>query len=246
MGMLSRNTTPPFSTDTRSIVKKWMLVLCEMYPRELSDAFLAIWIEGTKNIEPAKLEGAFRKLVATFIPTSACPFPVFAQLGQCFDDERQAIDFAEIEKSWKLVLGWLNWEWAARDHKWTAQEKFAIGAAGGFDAIGEMDAEATQWAKKRFVEGWQHWKNMPEENKALPSPEVAALLEEHYKKAETRYLTGETSPATAPRPRSAARVIPQPKSEAEEEAERARQLEEFDRQFPGVRKTSSGNADGAS
>lgn len=163
-----------------TVIRKWLVVFGELYSREISQELIKTWLKLTSHYPSAKLDVAFKKLSQTFVPTSACPFPVPAQLAEQFTTENSAVDFAAMNAAWqKLDERMMGYKYESMP--WTTQELFCIRAAGGFNALVQMTFSEFQWAKKRFCEAWTRWNEMPEEAKALPSPEVSKLIEENYK-----------------------------------------------------------------
>src|ERR1017187_2103996 len=88
--------------DSASAIRKWLVVLSEMYSRELSTELVTIWMRVVDGIAPERVDAACKKLIKEFVPTSACPFPVPAHLMKFFDGEKTAIDFSAMEDAWQF------------------------------------------------------------------------------------------------------------------------------------------------
>src|SRR5256885_496544 len=138
-----------------------LAILCNMEP---STAIDAIWAETLSAISAEKLIGYFKRLEASFVPTSACPFPMPAHILAFAAEQAAMMRTAEGEKAWQEVLGairkyfhptvgWKPWTPAKPPFRVRA-EKAAI-AAGGLEAIYLAPDDKLVWIKKEFLKAYE-------------------------------------------------------------------------------------------
>jgi hypothetical protein len=150
-----------------------------LYPTdtEINPLLVPLWIEALSGWRIDLTEAAFRKLIQTFEPTSACKFPSPAHVLKLLEHRAEVNLEDEAETEWQSLLqkieahyhpdvGW-------RGPKLSSRSDHAAKAASGIHYISQCSEGDLVWAKKRFIECYLRDEKMQSEDF---SPEMKQLM----------------------------------------------------------------------
>lgn len=118
----------------------------------------------------------------TFVPTTACPFPVPAHVRAQIDTARENLTMVKAQIAWETTLDWIR-RWYrpdCRDMKVKPLEEIAfrcLTAAGGPSHVAECSLEDLVWAKKRFIEAYLSFSQLQADQHFLPGSEAKQILQ---------------------------------------------------------------------
>lgn len=151
----------------------------------------SVWIDSLKFLTPTQIAAGFDRLESGFIPTSACPFPVPAQLMAMVADARENKAQIDAEQAWDDLTKWMHYYYRpdCRDSKFPLMEArimHSARAAGGLEHISSCPIKELAWAKKRFIEAYLSLGKLEEDKPLLASPEVMKQLGEVAQRKELK------------------------------------------------------------
>lgn len=111
----------------------------------------------------------------TFKPTSACPFPVPANLRDVIADVVEASVSIKADQAWSTLLRNLQWD-AFNPEKLSERTRHAVSASGGFEHLESCPLEDLVWAKKRFIEAYQAFTVVEENQHFIGTSEAKKIL----------------------------------------------------------------------
>lgn len=175
--MLKTLSTRPSKT-LELLIRTRLARLSAIYGRAVEAETLGVWVDALKFLTPTQIQAGFDRIEKTFIPTSACPFPVPAQLLSHIWDAQGNQSKVEAEEAWESLLDWMHRYYRpdCRDMKYPLMEsniRHAASAAGGLEHISTCPVEKElPWAKKKFIEAYLRMAQLEKDQPLLASPAV--------------------------------------------------------------------------
>ena len=175
---LSTISKPQVSSS--DIARQYLVKFAEICQREFTPALTEIWSEQLRDVAPELLQAACNRLMKTwtsgFLPT---PGAVRAQIDVA---TRNATTEA-AERAWQIVLDLrrLHWnpdlprELSQRLALLPEQIQQAARAASIFRDF-ESGKDLHVWAKQRFIESFNSWAELEQDQFLLPGGELKGLL----------------------------------------------------------------------
>lgn len=169
------------SKTLESLISTRLARLSAILARPVEDITRRVWVDAVKFLMPSQIEAAFDRLEASFIPTSACPFPVPANLLAFIEHATSNQLSLDAERAWDDLLLWMQRYYRpdCRDMKYPLMESRMVQAsiaAGGLEHISSCPIAQLPWAKKAFIGAYLGLGKLEEDQPLLGSPKVMKQL----------------------------------------------------------------------
>lgn len=160
---------------TLATIRRWLTRFAALYAYVPNDLVAPIWREEFCKLTEVAFEAACRKVEQTFKPTSACPFPVPANLRDVIAEVVDASESIKADQAWSTLLRNLQWD-AFNPEKLSERTRHAVSAAGGFEYLESCPLSELAWAKKRFIEAYQTFVFVEENQHFIGTSEAKKIL----------------------------------------------------------------------
>lgn len=164
-----------------SLVTGNLIRLGGTYGKEITPPFARIWVDALEDLSLEEIAEGFKRVQKTFVPTSACPFPVPAHLRTQIDASRENLTNVRAEAGWEKALTWVRRYYRpdCRDKKYPdlgEQLWRSLGAAGGPAFVSDCSMDELAWAKKRFIEAYLSLEQLKRDQHFIGNGEAKQIL----------------------------------------------------------------------
>lgn len=223
--------------ETAKTVRTSLATLTALLPKRFTEQEYVIWTDALSDLNPEQIDAAFRKLSRNFIPTSANPFPVPANLRVYVDHAKQIALLSDANNLWESWRATVTRYWYP-DIGWKGPKipervDRALRAAGGINLIANCSESDLVWRKRDFITCYLRDEESPESYSMVPSniakllAPVATAKSFGVPQIEATKIPDETEPVR--------KVPPVPMTEAEIEARRELLKDQVKKITDGVR-----------
>jgi hypothetical protein len=162
------------------LIRVWILKFALNARQELDEnalqGYQRMWESAFAELGAEALTAAFKKTLRQ------CKFmPSVADVLTHVESARKNANEEQAELEWQWVLEYIRRHYhpdlsVQRGPQIADRMRHAIRAAGGLAYISNCEAEAKQWAKKRFIEAHLRWEELERDYALLPEGEFKASL----------------------------------------------------------------------